>query len=125
MAISHKRAKRKISGGRYKSKIVKRLAGLGNLPRHTKIGEKTTKIIRVIGGNKKVFLLKSDIVNVYDNKNKKYIQSKILSVIENPANRHFIRRNILTKGAVVKTEMGNVKLTSRPGQEGTINGILL
>ncbi|MHA1475907.1 MAG: 30S ribosomal protein S8e, partial [Promethearchaeota archaeon] len=35
------------------------------------------------------------------------------------------RRNILTKGAIVKTKLGLVKITSRPGQTGQINGKLL
>lgn len=125
MSISHKRSRRKISGGRYKTKITKKLRGLGSLPRYTKIGERSIHVMRIEGGNKKVISLKNDVINVYDKKNKKYVKTKILSVVENPANRHFIRRNILTKGAVVKTELGNAKITSRPGQEGTINGILV
>ena len=125
MAIIQKRSKRKATGGRYKSKVKKKLAGLGNHPRHTKIGKKALRIIRIIGGNKKQFLLSSDVLNVYDKKSKKYKKTKILSIVSNSANRHFIRRNILTKGAIVKTDLGNVKITSRPGQEGTINGVLL
>ncbi|MCK4384091.1 MAG: 30S ribosomal protein S8e, partial [Candidatus Lokiarchaeota archaeon] len=35
------------------------------------------------------------------------------------------RRHILTKGAVVETELGNARITSRPGQHGTLNGILM
>ena len=125
MAILHKRSIRKLTGGRYKSKLVKRLANLGNLSRQTKIGERSVRVVRVMGANKKIYLLNSDIVNLYDKKNKKYSKSKILSVVESPANRHFVRRNILTKGAVIKTELGNAKITSRPGQEGTINAVLL
>ena len=37
----------------------------------------------------------------------------------------YVRRNIITKGAIVKTEAGLVKITSRPGQDGTLNGILV
>jgi len=125
MSILHKRSKRKSTGGRYMAKVVKRLANLGNLSRQTKIGERSVRVVRVMGANKKIYLLNSDIVNLYDNKNKKYIKTKILSVVESPANRHFVRRNILTKGAVIKTELGNAKITSRPGQEGTINAVLL
>ena len=56
---------------------------------------------------------------------KKYKKVKILEIISNEANRHFIRRNILTKGTIVKTELGNVRITSRPGQVGTVNGVLV
>jgi len=125
MAIIQKRSKRKPSGGRYKYKLTKRVSNLGSHPRHTKVGEKSLRIVRVIGGNKKQFLLSSNIINVYDKKDKKYKKAKILTIISNSANRHFIRRNILTKGAVVKTELGDAKITSRPGQEGTINGVLI
>jgi small subunit ribosomal protein S8e len=34
-----------------------------------------------------------------------------------------VRRNIITKGAVVDTDIGHVKITSRPGQSGALNGI--
>ena len=34
-------------------------------------------------------------------------------------------RNILTKGAFVETNLGKVKITSRPGQDGNMNGILI
>ena len=56
---------------------------------------------------------------------KKYEKVKIKSVLENPANRHFIRMNIITKGCVVDTEKGKVKILSRPGQEGNLNGIFV
>ena len=46
-------------------------------------------------------------------------------VIENTANPNYVRRNIITKGAIVETPEGNAKVTSRPGQDGVINGILI
>jgi small subunit ribosomal protein S8e len=125
MSIIQKRSKRKSSGGMYKGKPTKRIFNLGSHPRHTKVDKISLRKVRVIGGNKKQFLLSSDVVNVYNKKNKKYEKTKIITIISNPANRHFIRRNILTKGSIVKTVLGNVKVTSRPGQEGTVNGVLL
>ena len=119
------RSKRKASGGRYKARVKKTLAGMGNHPRYTKVGEKSLRIVRTIGGNEKQFLLSSNVMNVYNKKSKKYSKTKILTIISNPANRHFIRRNILTKGAIVKTELGDARVTSRPGQEGTVNGVLI
>ena len=125
MSIIQKRSKRKPSGGRYKFKVTKRIANLGNHPRHTKVGERSARIIKTIGGNKKQFLLSSNIINVYDKKDKKHKQTKIITIVSSPANRHFVRRNILTRGSIVKTEFGDARITSRPGQEGTINGVLL
>jgi len=125
MSIIQKRSNRKPSGGRYKFKPTKRISNLGSNPRHTKIGENSLIITRTTGGNKKQFLLSSNVINVYDKKEKKYKKAKITSIVSNPANRHFVRRNILTRGSIVKTEIGNAKITSRPGQEGTVNGVLL
>ena len=46
-------------------------------------------------------------------------------VVDNPANRNFVKRNIMTKGTVVETDKGKVRITSRPGQEGSLNGVLV
>lgn len=124
MAISQKRAKRKITGGRYK-KLIKKLKNLGGLPTYTKIGKRKTQTIRARSSTRKIKLLQEQTANIYDKKTKKYKKVKIQTIIENPANRHFIRRNILTKGCIIKTELGNARVTSRPGQEGTINAILI
>ena len=63
-------------------------------------------------------------INVTDaNGNTKVVD--ILGVIENSANPNYVRRNIITKGAIVETPEGNAKVTSRPGQDGVINGILI
>ena len=58
-----------------------------------------------------------------ENSNTKVVD--ILGVVENTANPNYVRRNIITKGAIVETPEGNAKVTSRPGQDGVINGILI
>lgn len=89
----------------------------------TKIGKEKKKLVKSTGANRKIKLLSIEKVNVA---NKGKIKSaKILSVETNPSNPHYVRRNILTKGAIIKTDIGNVKITSRPGQDGVINGILV
>ena len=125
MVITQSRSKRNARGGRYHSYRGKKLYEKGYEPTLTKIGKTQSKNVKGVGGNKKVKLLLTDKVNVLDPKTKKYSQSKIKAVIENPANRHFIRRNIMTKGAVIDTEAGKAKITSRPGQDGTINAVLI
>ena len=67
----------------------------------------------------------ADIVNVSDAKTKKTFKVKITGILENPASSNLVRRNILTKGTVVQTEKGKARITSRPGQEGTVSGVLL
>ncbi len=125
MAILQLRSRRKASGGRYKRPTVKRLGRLGRLPVLTKLGSRKRKSIRVIGGNHKFKTLAENKVNVFDPKTKKHTVLDITSVVENPANRHYVRRNVLTKGAIVETKQGRVQLTSRPGQNVVLNGKLL
>ncbi len=125
MAISQTRPKRKASGGRYRAWRKKRIYELGNLPSYTKLGKKSVKVIRGVGDNEKRALLSVDTANVYNPKEKKYEQLKIETILENPANRHFVRRNIMTKGTIIKTEKGKARITNRPGQEGVVNAVLI
>ena len=60
-----------------------------------------------------------------DPKTNKVQVTDILNVVDNKANTHFVRRNIITKGAVVETSLGKAKVTSRPGQHGMVNGVLV
>lgn len=124
MSLSQKRSKKKPTGGRYK-KYTKKLCLLGDLATKTKIGEKKLKIKRIRGGNKKLTLLSTNKINILDKKSKKSQITEITSIIENPANRHYVRRGIITKGTIVQTKIGKAKITSRPGQEGMINAILI
>jgi|TARA_B100001971_G_C17745457_1_gene312802 small subunit ribosomal protein S8e len=117
------RSKRKASGGRYNATRKKKLREVAREPLYTRIGEKKVKTYRVQGGNQKKSLLRSKEANVLIDG--KYKKVKVEEVVENQANRHFVRRNILTKGAIIKTEAGNAKVVNRPGQEGFINAILV
>ncbi len=125
MVTTQYRARRKTSGGRYRSWRKKRIYESGNLPAYTKLGKKVVKIHSTVGDHKKIFLQSADTANVYDPKAKKYSQLKVETIAENPANRHFVRRSIITKGTIIKTEKGNARVTNRPGQEGVINAILV
>ena len=125
MVLTQHRSKRKASGGRLIDSRGKRLHEMGRAPSMTKVAPKTLRKTRTKGGNKKVGLLNVDVANLFDPKTKKYEKVKILSVVENPANRHYVRRNIVTKGCVVETEKGKAKVTSRPGQEGSVSAVLM
>jgi small subunit ribosomal protein S8e len=123
MARSQFRSRRKVTGSIYKAFRKKRLSELSGLPALTHIGNKRLKIKRVKGGNIKKSLLSHEEVCV--NKGGKVLKLKILSVENNPANVNYTRRNIITKGATVKTDSGSVKITSRPGQTGVLFGVFL
>ena len=125
MAVTQRRAKRMASGARYTSDRSKRKKELARYPANTKVAEeKRSKEVRVCGGNTKHVLLAGNEVNVMDKKGKAH-KTTITTVLENAANPHLVRRNILTKGAIVETKMGKAKITSRPGQEGCINAVLV
>lgn len=121
----HTRSARKPSGGllRKNTKRKSRHKGLKFLD--TRIGKRVTRSKRTRGGEKKLKMLSAEYVSFSDKETKAMKKAKIISVEENPANPHYVRRNIITKGAIVKTEMGNVRITSRPGQTGSLSGILV
>ena len=125
MVISQRRSKRSSTSSRYKKNRGKRLSEQGRVPSLTKIDERKLKVIRTLGGNHKQISLNENIVNLLDKKSKKYSKAKIISVLETPANRHFVRRSIMTHGCIIQTEKGKAVITNRPGQEGTINAVLI
>ncbi len=124
MAEWHLRSDRKPTGGRINKSRKKRRSDKGFEFLETKIGERKAKMKRCKGGLIKVRLITADTINVTDSKGKAS-KTKILNVVENPANPNYVRRNIMTKGAIVKTELGAVRITSRPSQDGVVNGVLV
>ena len=125
MVVYQKRSKRKVTGGRYRAFSKKKLANVGSIPTLTKVGKRKAKPRAERGSAIKHILLSIDKINVMNPKTKKSQVTEITTVVESPANRHFIRRNIITKGTILETKLGKVKVTSRPGQEGTLNGVLI
>ena len=125
MAMVHSRSQKKQSGSRYIPFRKKRVYEMGSLPANTKVGKQVTRSHRAKAGIKKIRLLSAETANLFDPKTKKYQKAKIKTVIESAANRHFVRRNIITKGAIIETEAGKAKVTSRPGQHGIINAVLI
>ena len=116
---------RKISGGRYIKRRKKKKYSLPGQKRIVKLSkEEKRKTQRTRGGNKKVFLLKGKFVNI-QGKNKKAKKVEIKNVLETPSNKFLARQNVLTKGTIVETELGKVRITNRPTQEGMINGVLV
>ena len=101
---------RKITGGKYIKRMKKKKYALSGQGKVVKLSEtEKKKSTRVQGGNQKVYLLRAKFVNI----------------IETPSNKFLARQNILTKGTIVQTELGKVKITNRPTQEGMINGVLI
>jgi small subunit ribosomal protein S8e len=114
---------KKISGGRYIRSRKKKLHELAGQKRIVKLGAEKRKSKRLRGGSKKTFLLKGKFVNINENGKAKKLEIK--NVLETPSNRFLARQNIITKGTIIETESGRVRVTNRPTQEGVINGILV
>lgn len=98
---------------------------MGSESAETKLGALKRVEQRTRGRGRKFRLLGADVANVTDPETRQTKKAKILTVVENPADPHFVRRNVLTRGAVVETELGKARVTSRPGQTGTINAVLI
>ncbi|MDP1695395.1 MAG: 30S ribosomal protein S8e [archaeon] len=114
---------RKITGGKYhKFRKTRKLERKGQEKR-VFLGELKRKIIRILGGNKKTFVLKSDIANVIEKGKAK--KAKIINVEETPQNKFFARQNRLVKGAIILTSLGKARITNRPSQEGHVNAVLI
>ncbi|MGQ9583092.1 MAG: 30S ribosomal protein S8e [Thermoplasmatota archaeon] len=125
MALWQGRSRRKPSGGMYRPFRKKRKSEIGREVQLATIGSTKTKKVRVRSAHIKIRLMQGDHVNLLDPRTKKVQRVKILTVLENPANPHYVQRNIISKGAILKTELGRARVTSRPGQHGVLNAVLI
>lgn len=115
------KSSKKPSGGAYHKMRKKKVYELASDFFPVKIAEDSRKISRTQGGNRKIRVLQADKAIVFPGGK----LAKILTVKENSANPNFVRMNIITKGAVIETDMGMARVTSRPGQHGLINARLV
>jgi small subunit ribosomal protein S8e len=125
MGIWQGRSRRKKTGGRLRPIRKKRRFEIAREVQRATIGPGTVKRYRVRGANTKLRILTTTTVNVYDPATKSMKVAKIVTVRENPANPNYVQRNIITRGAILETELGLVRVLSRPGQDGVLNGIRL
>ena len=115
----------KPSGGRFRPYRKKRAYEIGQDPINPKIAEKTvTRKKRLRGGSEITQVLTASHANLML-ENGKFKKSKIKTVKENPSNRHFVRMNVITRGAIIETEDGLAKVTSRPTRDGIVNAVLV
>lgn len=124
MAIWQGGSQRKPSGGRRAMSHKKRKFEIGREPVLPTIGADKRKHVRIRAAGQRVRMLTAATANVTDPKTGKTTPAKIQTVTGNPANINYVRRNILTKGAVIQTSAGKARITSRPGQHGAINAVL-
>jgi small subunit ribosomal protein S8e len=117
--------KRKPTGGKRRPYRGKRKFEQGSFPIETMLGEPKRKVERGRGGNIKIKVLSEKYACVTDIKTGKTEKAEILRVVKNPANVDYDRRGVITKGAIIETSLGLARVTSRPGQDGVINAILI
>ena len=123
----HKPHTKKVSsgtGGRRRKFKDKKLCHIGGVFASTKVAEKDLKVpVRGRGGSSRVRLKRASMINVVlkDGKVKKVAIKRVVD----SRNSEYVRMNIITKGAVVETEVGKVKVTNRVGQDGVVNGVLI
>ena len=125
MALWQGESNRKPTGGRLVASHGKRKFEIGREKQFTKLGEQTLKQYRGAGGSVKVGMLSAQYANVVDKKTNTVKKVKILTVRSNPSDPNYVQRNIMNKGATISTEIGDAISTSRPGQDGAVNAVLL
>lgn len=124
MTLWQGKSKRKTTGGRRIYARKKKKYEISQDYEFPVIAEEKKKIVRSRGGNHKVRVVGGEYVNLAD-RDGNVEKTEIQDVLDNPANQNYVQRNILTKGAIIKTEKGKAKITSRPGQDGIVNAVLI
>lgn len=125
MAQWHGVSKRKPSGGRKRMMRGKRRTEISSEKQFAVLGEAKRKKYRKTGASTQIKVLSEEMINVNNPSDGTTKSIKFTTVSKNSSNPNYVRRNILTKGAIVETELGKVMITSRPGQDGVINGTLI
>ncbi|MDG6223136.1 MAG: 30S ribosomal protein S8e [Candidatus Bathyarchaeota archaeon] len=116
--------KHKATGGRKIANRKKRRFERGFFAAETALGKNKSKSMRKHGGNEKQRLLAVNEANISDASGKTE-KVEIVRVIKNPANVDYDRRGVITKGTMIATSLGTARVTSRPGQDGKVNAVLV
>ncbi len=117
--------KRKLTGGKKRAYRSKKKYEAGGYPAETVLGESKRKFTRELGGNSKVKVLTDKFASVTNPQTGTTQKSEITRVVRNGANVDYNRRGVITKGAEIETALGLAKVTSRPGNDGVINAVLI
>jgi len=126
MGVWHGKTGRRVTGARVKKFRDKKKYEMGRSPTETIIGEAKRRTIDSKSiHHKKRPVLRVNEVNVTDPKKNQTVRVEIQEVEKNPANLDYQRRKVITRGTIIKTPKGRAKVTSRPGQDGAVNAILI
>ncbi len=125
MGIWHGRSGRTSTGSRLKKFRGKRKHQLGRVPTETLMGEDRVKVLESKGKSIKTPMITAKFANVTDSKKNTTVRVEIQDVEENSASMDYQRRKVITRGTIIKTTAGRARVTSRPGQDGVLNAILI
>ncbi|MGD1835306.1 MAG: 30S ribosomal protein S8e [Nitrososphaeraceae archaeon] len=115
---------RKYTGGKKNQSHSRRKHQIDRYPNEPVQGNQNIISRDVRGNNTKQAIKSTEYANINDPINKKTTKTKIIRVLGNSANKDYERRGVLSKGAVIETELGTARIVSRPGQDGSINATL-
>lgn len=130
MTQYHPKDLKKPSGGMRRANHKKKIYEGGGIWSETKLltaegkGEKR-KATKTKGLRTKSKLYSTSVANIINPKTGKAERTKVLEVVDHPDNPHFTRQMLITKGCTLKTGLGLARVTSRPGQHGVVNCVLL
>lgn len=126
MALWQGKSQRKPTGGRRRYARGKRKFEIAREVTPTIVAkEHEGETLRIRGGGTKARVLRALNVNIVDPKTGKATSAQVTTVTENPANPNYVQRNFVTKGAIIDTTAGRARVTSRPGQDGVVNAVLV
>ena len=117
--------KKKLTGGKRRPNRSRRAFEADDYPFEPVSGETVRSPKRTRGGSLSYGLRSAAEANVFDGSSGKTVNSKILRVTANKANREYERRGVITRGATIETELGTARVTSRPSDDGVVNAVLL
>lgn len=123
MSTRHTRSRRKSTGGRIRRLRKPRKYQQGGEFAASTLGEEMVERTDSRGNRKKLRVKRTGKVNLAVDGEVE--TADIEAVMKNPANPDYVRRDILTRGTLVRTDKGTARITSRPGQEGTVNAVLV
>jgi len=118
-------AKRKTTGGRRIPYRGKRAYHKKGYAAETVLGEALSVALKTRSRVPKLSLRRAQFANLTNPQTKQTTKVRIQKVLGNSANRDYQMRGVITKGALIQTEQGKARVTSRPGQDGVINAVLL
>ena len=125
MGIWHRRSTRTSTGARLRQLRSKRKHQMGRDPTETLMGEPKRITIDSRRKAKKTPALRLTQVNVTNPAKNVTSRAELQDVEKNPANMDYQRRKVITRGTIIKTSKGRARVTSRPGQDGILNAVLI